>query len=71
MLLQVRREVREEAGVAVGPVHILGSQPWPVGEAMPGCIPEESAWVLLPVHNQGLLDAYAGVTAVTLHTVPG
>ncbi len=32
---QVRREVREEAGVPVGAVHILGSQPWPVGEIAP------------------------------------
>ena len=39
VVLQVRREVREEAGVAVGPVHILGSQPWPVGEAPPVCVP--------------------------------
>ena len=31
--------MREEAGVAVGPVHILGSQPWPVGEAPPVCVP--------------------------------
>lgn len=29
--MQVRRETREEAGVHVGTVHILGSQPWPVG----------------------------------------
>ncbi|BDA44335.1 Peroxisomal NADH pyrophosphatase NUDT12 [Coccomyxa sp. Obi] len=39
----VRREVREEAGVPVGAVHILGSQPWPVGrggscELMIGCV---------------------------------
>jgi len=27
----VRREVAEEAGVPVGPVQILGSQPWPIG----------------------------------------
>lgn len=27
-----RREVMEEAGIAVGPVHIAGSQPWPMGE---------------------------------------
>ena len=31
--LQVAREVREEAGVDVESVHILGSQPWPIGEA--------------------------------------
>ena len=30
--LQVAREVREEAGVDVESVHILGSQPWPIGE---------------------------------------
>lgn len=29
----VRREVREEAGVKVGVVSILGSQPWPIGRA--------------------------------------
>lgn len=39
----VRREVQEEAGVAVGGVQILGSQPWPIGRAgscelMVGCI---------------------------------
>lgn len=28
-----RREVMEEAGIAVGPVHIAGSQPWPMGES--------------------------------------
>lgn len=27
-----RREVQEEAGIHVGPVHIAGSQPWPMGE---------------------------------------
>ena len=27
----VRREVREEAGIAVGQVTVLGSQPWPIG----------------------------------------
>ena len=26
-----RREVMEEAGISVGPVHIAGSQPWPMG----------------------------------------
>ncbi|KAK9835976.1 hypothetical protein WJX81_003158 [Elliptochloris bilobata] len=39
----VRREVAEEAGVPVGPVQILGSQPWPIGrgggcELMIGCV---------------------------------
>ena len=39
----VRRETREEAGVLVGAVDIVGSQPWPVGrggscELMIGCI---------------------------------
>ncbi|CAL5218535.1 g224 [Coccomyxa viridis] len=39
----VAREVREEAGVEVKNVHILGSQPWPIGrggscELMIGCI---------------------------------
>ena len=29
--VQVAREVREEAGVEVESVHILGSQPWPIG----------------------------------------
>ena len=28
----VRREVWEEAGVPVGEVHVLGSQPWPIGQ---------------------------------------
>lgn len=27
----VRREVQEEARVEVGQVHLLGSQPWPIG----------------------------------------
>lgn len=27
----VRREVFEEAGIRVGPVSIVGSQPWPIG----------------------------------------
>ena len=27
----MRREVAEEASVPVGPVQILGSQPWPIG----------------------------------------
>ena len=27
----VRREVNEEAGVRVGEVAVLGSQPWPIG----------------------------------------
>lgn len=26
-----RREVHEESGIDVGPVHIAGSQPWPMG----------------------------------------
>ena len=46
VVMQVRREVREEAGVEVGPVHILGSQPWPVGEAQQVCVPLP-AWALL------------------------
>lgn len=29
----VARETREEAGVEVAAVDIVGSQPWPVGEA--------------------------------------
>ncbi len=28
----VRRETREEAGIEVAAVDIVGSQPWPVGE---------------------------------------
>lgn len=41
--IQVAREVREEAGVEVDNIHILGSQPWPIGrggscELMVGCI---------------------------------
>ena len=28
-----RREVHEESGIDVGPVHIAGSQPWPMGES--------------------------------------
>lgn len=27
----VRREVKEEAGISVGDVTVLGSQPWPIG----------------------------------------
>ncbi|KAK9812320.1 hypothetical protein WJX73_001978 [Symbiochloris irregularis] len=39
----VRREVMEEAGVSVGQVAVLGSQPWPIGrggtcEVMIGCM---------------------------------
>ena len=29
----VRREVKEEAGIEVGPVAIVGSQPWPIGRS--------------------------------------
>lgn len=36
----MRREVREEAGVSIGAVHILGSQPWPVGEV--SIVPERA-----------------------------
>ena len=28
-----RREVMEESGITVGPVHIAGSQPWPMGKS--------------------------------------
>lgn len=28
-----RREVMEESGITVGPVHIAASQPWPMGTA--------------------------------------
>ena len=39
----MRREVFEEAGIKVGEVAIVGSQPWPIGrggscELMIGCI---------------------------------
>ena len=39
----MRREVSEEAGIKVGRVAIVGSQPWPIGrggscELMVGCI---------------------------------
>lgn len=39
----VRREVWEEAGIAVGAVRVVGSQPWPIGrggscELMLGCV---------------------------------
>ncbi len=37
----VRREVAEEAGIPVGPVQILGSQPWPIG-ARPRACPEQA-----------------------------
>ena len=37
LLLQVRRETREEAGIEVGAVHILGSQPWPMGAPAAPC----------------------------------
>lgn len=53
----VRREVREEAGVPVGTVHILGSQPWPIGAPVPPPGPSPSCWALgtteaLSVHVQ-------------------
>ena len=38
----VRREVSEEAGVSVGPVQILGSQPWPIGAPASASILMES-----------------------------
>ena len=36
-----RREVQEEAGIDVGPVHIAGSQPWPMGEFPRPNVPKE------------------------------
>ena len=36
-----RREVQEEAGIHVGPVHIAGSQPWPMGELPQPSVPIE------------------------------
>ena len=36
-----RREVQEEAGIDVGPVHIAGSQPWPMGELPKPNMPTE------------------------------
>ncbi|KAK9805210.1 hypothetical protein WJX72_006176 [[Myrmecia] bisecta] len=44
----VRREVREEAGIELGRVSILGSQPWPIGrggscELMIGCVAQATS----------------------------
>ena len=33
-----RREVHEESGIDVGPVHIAGSQPWPMGKRHCHCV---------------------------------
>ena len=39
-----RREVQEEAGISVGPVHIAGSQPWPMGESHAATLAQ--AWLV-------------------------
>lgn len=39
----VRREVMEEAGVPVGDVAVLGSQPWPIGD-FPTCPVHQLHW---------------------------
>lgn len=61
----VRREVFEEAGIRVGPVSIVGSQPWPIGEpsvhSLPrACLPcaprihcviPKSGWIVWLTHT--------------------
>lgn len=42
----VRREVLEEAGLRVGPVAIVGSQPWPIG-GLPCFATQHEPWSLL------------------------
>ena len=69
----VRREVMEEAGIAVGKVRYLASQPWPFpaslmigchGEALDDTITidpneiEDARWVT----REEVMDAFAGVT---------
>mmetsp|Transcript_15187 Transcript_15187/g.44738 ORF Transcript_15187/g.44738 Transcript_15187/m.44738 type:complete len:192 (-) Transcript_15187:1123-1698(-) len=48
----VRREVREEARVMVDQVHVLGTQPWPIGRAgtcelMLGCIGKAQSYEIM------------------------
>ncbi|GFH19745.1 nudix hydrolase domain-containing protein [Haematococcus lacustris] len=48
----VRREVREEARVAVSEVQIVGTQPWPIGrygssELMLGCVAKARSYEIL------------------------
>ncbi len=53
----VRREVHEEAGVTVGTVHYLGSQPWPFPSSlMLGCHAEATS-AALSVDERELADA--------------
>ncbi len=49
----VRREVAEEAGIPVGPVQILGSQPWPIG-ARPRARPGHVWWAACRARVQRL-----------------
>ena len=80
--VQVAREVKEEAGVEVENVHILGSQPWPIGESTvlrinaalvndPGnCLfdtPATHVHLLLCICWQSQLCALAGFSAARLH----
>ena len=49
----VRRELFEEAGVAVGAVRYLSSQPWPFpASLMIGCLAEATADALEVDHNE-------------------
>lgn len=48
----VRREIMEEARIAVSEVHILGTQPWPIGrygscELMIGCVAKAQSYEVL------------------------
>lgn len=67
----VRREVLEEAGVRVGAVHIMQTQPWPVsrgayGQIMLGCIA-----VALPDSESDSEEAGAGgVGSSKTHALP-
>ena len=80
--VQVAREVREEAGVEVENVHILGSQPWPIGKSTvlrinaafvkdPGnCMfdtPANHVHLSLRIRWQPQLRARAGSSAARLH----
>lgn len=53
----VRRELGEEAGIAVGPVRYLGSQPWPFpASIMIGCL-AEAATTAITLDDAELEDA--------------
>mmetsp|Transcript_54315 Transcript_54315/g.172489 ORF Transcript_54315/g.172489 Transcript_54315/m.172489 type:complete len:118 (+) Transcript_54315:961-1314(+) len=59
----VVREVQEEAGVGVSSIHVVGSQPWPVGRASLERVPTGAAsyrFRLSMHHHAPLLVCSAG-----------